>query len=523
MQTYEARKESARRELQEGRYSQAVESLESLLQEQPSDILMRDDFAFCLSRLGRHQDAARQYSHLSQLTPASGVAQHNLGLALQRLGLSQKAIACFQRAQQLDQGLAEPCQVLADIYRKQGRSQEAIECYQQVLLRRPESAETHHNLACLCGEIGRYEMSIQHFQAAVKLRPDWAELHYNYALVLRGLGRIPEAMDRNQRAMELDPDFREARWIQCHLLLKVGRYQEAWAMDDWWRCHLKPLAYEEDPQVPLWQGESFVGRRLLVVWEQGFGDNLQFLRYLPRVKALGGTVIMEAPETMRGVLKGISGVDEWVTARPGQMADVPCDLYVPLLDLVRVFSVTLSSLNGGDVPYVFADREHMDRWRPRLQGPEFKVGLVWSGDPQNGNNKKRSCPLRDLLALTNIPNLKIYSLQKGAAAKDLEAYQGVTSLVNLGPELRDFSDTTAIIELLDLVITVDTAVLHLAGAMGKATWGLLCYAPDWRYMLERTDSPWYPSLRLFRQERPGDWSAPLDVVKTQLSALVRSR
>ncbi|MCK4988575.1 MAG: hypothetical protein KAS40_23730, partial [Desulfobacterales bacterium] len=265
---------------------------------------------------------------------------------------------------------------------------------------------------------------------------------------------------------------------------------------------------------PRWSGESFAGRRLFVHSEQGIGDILQFVRYLPSVKARGGTVIFETRKPLMGLFKDLSGIDELVMFSADGNPAAEFDLYVPLASLPGIFETTLENIPA-EVPYLFADREKSALWKDRLTAVGLKVGLVWAG---TDTDPRRACPLGWLKSLSDISGVNLYGLQKGIAAEQIEV-EGLPQemrMTNLGQEFEDFTDTAAVIENLDLVISIDTSVAHLAGAMGKPVWVMLPYAADWRWFLNRDDSPWYPTMRLFRQEKQGDWETVLQRITKEL-------
>ena len=297
--------------------------------------------------------------------------------------------------------------------------------------------------------------------------------------------------------------------------LLCGRFKEGWA-EYQWRLKTQKVAHSHRYHVPCWDGSSFVDKRLVVHFEQGFGDNIQFMRYLPMVKRRGGTVICEMLTPLMGLLRGFPGIDELIDAPFGTDPSMKKDLHVPLLELPRIFGTTLQTIPNG-VPYLHADSNKVEHWRQRLTGSSFKIGIVWAGEPAHTEDKNRSCPLLYFLRLSGIPDVQFIGLQKGDASGQVKDVAGRMSITNLADEFDDFSDTAAVIENLDLIISVDTAVLHLAGAMGKPVWAILSFSPDWRWMLNRQDSPWYPTMRLFRQSRYGDWDGVFEQMARELA------
>jgi tetratricopeptide (TPR) repeat protein len=263
-------------------------------------------------------------------------------------------------------------------------------------------------------------------------------------------------------------------------------------------------------------------KRLYVHDEQGFGDTIQFVRYLPQVKALGGTVILGTRKALVASLQGCAGIDQVIDRDAGGDPAAGCDLVVPLLSLPGILGTDLESIPA-EIPYLYADAAKVSYWKGRISPQGLKVGLVWAGNPGHDRDHARSIELNDLICLANIPGLQLYGLQKGAAAGQVKGLAADKNLINLGCEFEDFSDTAAVIANMDLIISVDTAVAHLAGAMGVPVWTLVYFAPDWRWMLDREDSPWYPTMRLFRQQKAGDWTGAIGRIIAEFKVLIQGR
>ena len=265
---------------------------------------------------------------------------------------------------------------------------------------------------------------------------------------------------------------------------------------------------------PRWDGSQFQGKKLFIHSEQGFGDTIWFVRYLPQVKSLGGDVILETRSELIGLLQNFAGINQMVPMSFEHPPQISYDAYVPLMSLAGVLATNLDTIPA-TVPYLHAPEAERESWSRRIKGPDFKIGLVWAAKPTNEH--ERSCPLEKLLPLFNLKNIRIYGLQKSDAA--LQANNLKAEVINLGPQFETFADTAGAIDCLDLIISVDTAVAHLAGAMGKPVWILLPCAADWKWMIERRDSPWYPTMRLFRQPYPGDWESVVSMVIAELKQL----
>lgn len=443
---------------------------------------------------------------------------HNtFGAVLRAMGRFEEAIVAYEQAISLDAKYTWAYHNLGNILLSQGRFAAAVEKCQQVITLEPGWIEAYNNMAIALQYQGEYAAAIEKCRQALSLKPDYAEAYNTMASILTKTGRCAEAIETYRRALQLKPDYAEAHCNLGMVLLLTGRFEEGWA-EYGWRLRTEKAAYPHRHHVPCWDGSPFAGKRLLVHYEQGFGDNIQFIRYLPMVKRLGGTVICEMLPPLAGLLHGYAGIDELIHASAEGAPAAEYDLYVPLLELPRIFGTTRETIPA-DVPYLHADSAKAQYWRQRLASQVFKVGIVWAGQPVHPEDGARSCHLRNFLRLSKIPGMRLFGLQKGAAADQVKDLAGEMALMNLGGELNDFTDTAAVIENLDLVISVDTAVLHLAAAMGRPVWAILPCSPDWRWMLDRHDSPWYPTMRLFRQTHYGDWESVFHRVSRELERL----
>lgn len=432
--------------------------------------------------------------------------------SLMRTGCLQEAWALYERAVRLSPDCAIAYNNLGVVFMELGYHDKAVASCRQAVAFQPQRADYMLNLACAYQYAGDLELALSFCRKVVDLDPQRPEAYYNWASVLREMNCVEEAIGRIRQALALKPDFEEARWPLAHLYLLNGQYGLGWRTYEWWRCDLQPLRFDGSVSSERWDGRLLQGQRLLVLWEQGFGDNLQFLRYLPEVKQRGATVVLEAPPEMTRLVRRCHGVDEVVPLEPGHSAIQHSHLYVPMLDLARLFGTHLQTIPNA-VPYVWPEPSEVQAWMARRRDRILHIGLVWSGNPGHGNDQRRSCPIERFSRLWEIPELQWISLQQGAAAEQLHPDWPVW---NWAQNCHDFAATAAAIAAVDLVISVDTAVLHLAGAMGKRTWALLPYVPDWRWHLNQSESPWYPSMRLFRQSSRSDWDRVLKKLESLL-------
>ncbi|HEY0837851.1 MAG TPA: hypothetical protein VGE72_28300, partial [Azospirillum sp.] len=328
----------------------------------------------------------------------------------------------------------------------------------------------------------------------------------------RDLGRLAEAVAGHGRADRLSGGEPTVRWNYALALLLAGRLQEGFAAHEArWRARGFPTAPRGLPQ-PLWQGEDIADRTILLHEEQGRGDAIQFARYAPLVAARGARVVLEVGEDLVGLMRTLPGVDT-VIARGEDVP--PVDVQCPLLSLPHAFGTTLATVPA-NVPYLAADPARAAGWRRRLAGDGLKVGLVWAGNPAFAGDRDRSPGLVALLPLLDVPGVRFYGLQLGPGREELADRALPAAFTDLAPHVADFMDTAAIMDNLDLVISSCTSPAHLAGALGRPVWVLLSAVPDWRWLMGRVDSPWYPTARLFRQPRPGDWAAVVAEVRAAL-------
>ncbi len=364
----------------------------------------------------------------------------------------------------------------------------------------------------------QYDEAMDCYQRALKLRPDFADAHCNLgALLQKTLPTLDPAIAAYEKAIAIEPNFALAHWDLGLALLLRGDYARGLPEYEWrWRTETVVVP-RKFPQ-PHWDGGDLGGRTILLHAEQGFGDTIHMARYVPLVAARGGKVILECQPPLRRIMQGLSGAQQVVAAGEHLPA---FDVHCPLLTLPLVFRTTAQTIPAS-VPYVRADRELARQWSERLP-PESGhplVGLVWAGRPENKNDRNRSMRLADFAPLAAVKNARFVNLQLGPAADQIRRSPARLELLDFTSDLRDFADTAALVANLDLVIAVDTAVAHLAGALAKPIWILIPTMPDWRWMLDREDSPWYPTMRIFRQKTRGDWSDVMDRVKHELEKFV---
>ncbi|MBN1123492.1 MAG: tetratricopeptide repeat protein [Sedimentisphaerales bacterium] len=492
-------------------------------------IEIRPDYADAHNNLGvvlNHRwqcDAAiKHYQIALQTHPEDPSLHNNMGITLYRMGRFDQALQSHTTAIRLAPTFAEAYYHRGMAWAAKDHPEEAIQDYQTAIRLLPTLADAFNSLGMILVKCLRFEEAIRAFRRALELDHDFAHAYYNLANLFRSLGHCDDAIEMYDRAIARLPEFADAFWNRSTVHLLNGQLEKGW-QDYQWRhkADLDVAVYPHSLEKSRWDGSPFTGKTLLLHYEQGYGDSIQFLRYLPMVKARGGQILLEERPVLLPLLKAYPHVDQFLAAGSHAPSPDSYDIHISLLDLPQVFNTTLQTIPN-QVPYLWPDPEKISHWRSCLPAGEFRVGIVWAGSPHHGNDTNRSCPQEWFLPLSRIPGVQLISLQKEAPETERFPGSGRNPIHHLGPILNDFSDTAAVIASLDLVISVDTAVAHLAGALGKEVWTLLPFAPDWRWMLHRIDSPWYPTMRLFRQPAWGDWNSVFQEVLGALHNRVAS-
>jgi tetratricopeptide (TPR) repeat protein len=472
---------------------------------------------------GKHEKAINLIRNAIDANPRVPCYYYNIGLAYTAIGQVKEAMNAFQEAVNLKPGYAEAYYNLGLTLKTLGRHKAASQNFQHAIRCDPGNADAYYNLGNTLKEMGEYETAIHNYRQAIRSRPYFPQAYNNLGLALKEQGQIAAAVEYYNRALNLKPDFAEARWNRSLALLLTGKFAQGWSEFEWrFQRGRKESIYPYDFKIPRWDGSSFVGKRLFIHSEQGLGDTLQFIRYLPMVKSRGGEITFETLPPLFGLLQGFPGIDKLAVISSDRSQAEECDFYVPLLSLPFLLETTAETIPA-EIPYISADNEKVAYWQKMIVGTGFKVGLVWAGKPGHENDQNRSCGLNRFEILADFPGIRFYGLQKGEAASQVDDVTGRMLVANFNEELKDFTDTAGVIANLDLVISVDTAVAHLAGAMEKPVWLLLPFAPDWRWMLDREDSPWYRTMRIFRQEKRGDWDSVFRRVAGELPILVKEK
>lgn len=500
----------------QNRLGDAIVAYRRALEVEPDDVGLLCNLGAALYRQGSLDEAIVEYRRAVALAPDNVAVLRLLGLVLHEARHLQEAAEIYR--QTFAQAPADHMVAtnlgacLSDL----GALDDAAAACEHALLLKPDHAPAHTNLGIIFEKQQRVADAVAAHRCAVAVDPTYAKGHANLAVALRNAGELDEALAISAHAVALDPEQPLAQYNHAHFLLMNGHFAEGFEAYRW-RRKCKTLS-EGDPffSEPEWQGEPLDGRTLLLFAEYGLGDALHFVRYLPMVTGKGGRIILQVQPGLASLLRQLPDV----TVIPRGETLPPFDLQLPLMSLPRLFGTTLENLPA-QIPYLHPDPQTFLRWRAAL-GCEtrLKVGVVWAGNPKHKGDRQRSLSAEALLPRLVMPGVRLYSLQKEPRAEDGPVLAALRDdVIDLAPALGDFADTAAAVAALDLIIAVDTSVAHLAGALGRPVWMLTPYALDWRWLRDREDSPWYPTMRLFRQRRPREWNDPLMRLTASLAML----
>ena len=490
-----------------GKLDEAVASYHKALAIKPDYADTHYNLGLALSELGKLEEAVASYHKALAIKPDFAEVHINLCDIFQGLGKLEEAVASGYKALAIKPDYAEAHNNLGNALQDLGKLDEAVASYHKALAIKPDYTKAHYNLGNAYQELGRLNEAVASYHKALAIKPDCAEAHSNLGNALHDLGKLDEAAASYHKALAIKPDYAEAHNNFGHFQLLTGDFQDGWENYSWrWKkkdTALCPRDYKE----PFWDGSGLEGKTIFIYPEQGLGDTIHFVRYMTLVAAQGGRVVLEVPAKLETLFRDIDGVESFVVA--GNLPP-PFDCHAPLLDLPGLLNTTLETIPSQE-SYLTVASELVEKWADRL-GPweHFRIGIVWAGNPILKTDRDRSMDPSHFLPLTEIPRVSVYSLQFG---KDGEADKVFGARVtDIGPDLTPFTEAAAAIMNLDLVVTVDTSLAHLAGALGCPVWTLLPFIPDWRWMLDRDDSPWYPTMRLFRQEKRGEWEGVIERV-----------
>jgi tetratricopeptide (TPR) repeat protein len=494
---------------EQGQISQAIEQWREALRVQPDYARAHHNLGVALAQLGRHEEALQSLTQALALKPDYAEACFNLGIVLTNLRKPDEALARYRQAIRLKPDYADAYQNLGALLTDIGRPAEAALYVRQAIRLRPDHAESHSQLGLALAGQGEYPDAEAAYHEALRLEPQNADFHSNLGNAFQEQGRLPEALTCYELALCFNPASASTRWNRALMLLQSGNYEEGWKEYEWrWkRKQTPPRPFDQ----PRWDGAPLDGRTILIYMEQGLGDMIQFIRYASLVKERGARVVVECPPFLLSLFSHYPGIDR-LLAEGETLPEF--DVQAPLMSLPMLLETRLTNVPA-DMPYLFADPLLVEKWKMELDRGQrtedrgqrsVKIGIVWQGNSHHRLDRWRSIPLRQFAMLSELRGARLISLQHGAGREQLAKYP---IALDLGDDLDrgagGFMGTAAVMKNLDLVISVDTAAAHLAGALGVPVWVPLSAMGEWRWLLDRDDTPWYPTMRLFRQSKLGAW------------------
>jgi len=488
-----------------GRCDESLAAYSTAVRLKPGYASAYSNMGSVLNKLSRHEEALSASRAAINIKPDFPGAYINLGNALLNLHRLEEALGAYREAIRIQPDFAEAYSLLGLALKVAGRAEEAVAACTEAIRLRPDHAQGYFDLGAPLFDLGRLDDAIAACDAAIRLNPEFAEAHSNRAVALRESGRFAESLASSARAIEINPDYPGAHFNESLARLLMGDFAVGLRQFEWrYRGGAKELRARGYSQA-RWIGQEVKGLTVLLYAEQGLGDSIQFCRYATVVKMRGARVVLEVPRHLLRLLAGLQGVDQFVATGD---ALPEFDLHCPLMSLPYACGTTIASIPA-DIPYLHAQADLQAKWRARLGKDGFKIGIAWQGSPTALAERGRSAPLACFEPVSKIPGVRLISLQKGHGTDQLNDLPDGMQVETLGPDFDAgtdaFIDTAALMMSLDLVITVDTAIGHLAGALGRPVWTVLQKIPHWIWMMDRTDSPWYPSVRLFRQSERGNW------------------
>ncbi|MGE3775951.1 MAG: tetratricopeptide repeat protein [Pirellulaceae bacterium] len=512
--------------LESGDIEGAERAFRQAVEIDPNCVEARTDLGLLLATCGKVAEAVEEFRRSTAAAPDAPSGHCFLGMALLQLGRVDEAVVSLERAVRLDPALSDAHFHLGNALKTLKRLDEAVQSYENALLHRPDFADALLNLGDVWLRKCHVEQALECFDRACTLAPDNGEAQGIRGVALDHLRRYAESARCYRKAIELAPSNAEARCNLALWHLMHGDWEQGWEMYEWrWAARgVTPRKFAQ----PVWNGEPLQGQTILVRCEQGFGDILMCVRLTDDVMRQGGRVVLECPRPLLPLLSTCPGVDQLVAmGDPLPAFDVHCHL----MSLPRILKVRPGTVPAR-IPYLTPAAERIERWRRALfpfdtdlERQEMRVGVVWKGNPRFKYDHTRSWALSTMEPLARIPGVKLISLQKGENQDELRDLPATVPVVDLGPQLDNdgaaFADTAAVMSLLDLVVAPDTSAAHLAGALGVRVWLGLAFHADWRWLLGRSHTPWYPTMMLFRQSRPGDWSEVFQRMAAELAGLRR--
>ena len=505
---------------QRGNYPDAEQVLRKALKLNPDDAGSQFNYGNVLLGLQRFDGALAAFDKALRLNPRLAEAHLNRGNILMLRKHFEEAVVCFDTAIRINPNYAQAYCNRGNALEKMGRLDEALASCNGALNLDAGNAEFRASRANILSRLRRYDEALGDISSALSLQPHSAGFHYNHGNILIEVKRHHDAIAAFDKALAVEPGFADAHFNEglCRLLL--GDMERGWKKYEY---RFKTSEYPDvkrNFQQPVWSGDSSInGKTIFIHTEQGFGDMLMICRYIPLLASMGARVVLEVKPELLQLMEGLEGAFTLIA----RGADIPqFDVQCPIMSLPLAFGTRLETIPSG-APYLRVPGESVGHWRSKLGGSRFKIGIAWAGNPSFKNDRDRSITLKNIFPVCSVSGATFFSLQKDLRDGDAEILNANPHIRHLGSELKDFLDTAAVMESLDLIISSDTSIVNLAGALGRPVWILLSFNSDWRWLLDRTDSPWYPTARLFRQDKSGDWASVVDKVRAELTKTLADR
>jgi tetratricopeptide (TPR) repeat protein len=499
-----------------GLQKEGLKLIHKVLELDPQDVVALCSAGETFVDSGELDQALPYFLHATRVAPAHAAAWSGLGYLLLKQKKQKESLACLHKARELAPEDAMTLNRLGLSFLSDQRIPEAVSCFRDSIRVRPDFALAWSNLSVAWRQANQIRQAIDACEQALKIQPNEAATWTNLGVLLQEENAVDEALVAYRKALEVDRHFHLAHLNEGIALLLKGELPLGWLKYEY-RWLLPQAQKLRHSGQPFWRGDaSLLGRTILLHSDQGFGDTIQFLRYAPVLASMGAMVHVEVEAPLADLAGGVAGV---VAVTKTGEAPPPFDLHCPFLSLPLGCRTTTASIPG-QIPYLKPSKNAISKWRHLERSPnKLNVGLVWRGNPNHDNDQNRSVSLELFRPILDCEFCAFFNLQWNLSAEESQSIERHPNIQNPISQVRNFEDTAAIILHLDLVISVDTAVAHLAGALGKPVWILLPFSPDWRWMLHRTDSPWYPTMRLYRQPRRGEWRIPISQVFDNLKTL----
>ena len=499
------------------KYSEAIELLSQALKINSNHAGAYSNRGIALKELKRFDEALISFDQAIAINPDYGDAYYNRGNTLMELKQFDESLSSYNQAIAINPDYGDAYYNRGNTLMELKRFDEALGNYNQAIAIKPNHTEAYNNRGNTLKALNRHDEALVSYDQAIVIKPDYSEAYNNRSNTLKELKQFDKALVNYNQAIAIDPNYADAYFNKSLLLILRGNYGEGWQLYEWRWKQKHNIDSRRSYKQPLWLGnESLIGKTLLITIEQGFGDYIQFIRYAFLVEKLGAKVILEAPLLLMKLASTLKG--HFIFVESGKSLP-DFDYYCPIVSLPLAFKTTVETIPA-TLPYLYVDKVKKQQWNKKLgKQVMIRIGLVWTGNPDHTNDHNRSLLLKQFSHLLTLP-FEFHSLQKDIREADAQTIIDHPHIYQHQDELQDFSDTAALVDAMDIIISVDTSVAHLAGAMGKKLWLLLPYLPDFRWMLDREDSPWYPSAKLYRQEKINDWDTVLEKLKADLLKLV---